>query len=74
MGLQEDTIDLLQIDGACSVSNGLEHGTDAEVLSASQCAFRRACDERGGLWCEGRVREGDSVSYTHLTLPTSDLV
>tara|TARA_R110002073_G_scaffold146502_1_gene299025 strand:- start:2071 stop:2202 length:132 start_codon:yes stop_codon:yes gene_type:complete len=34
MGLQEHTIDLLEIDGARSVSDGLEHGADAEVLCA----------------------------------------
>jgi len=40
----------------------------------NMCAqMRNFLDQTGGLWAQGALI-GKAVSYTHLTLPTSDLV
>lgn len=60
VGLEEDGVDLGEIDGFGAVSDGFDHGANAEVFDGSQGAFGAACDEVGGGIGEGGVREADA--------------
>jgi hypothetical protein len=60
VGLEEDGVDLGKIDGFGAVSDGFDHGTYAEVFDGSEGAFGAACDEVGGGFGEGGVREADA--------------
>ena len=59
--LHEDAVDLLEIHAAHAVTDGLEHGGDAEVACAAEEALRGADDELERIGREGAVREGDTV-------------
>ncbi|MCP5535792.1 MAG: hypothetical protein H7A51_06095 [Akkermansiaceae bacterium] len=61
MGLEQDGVDVLDVDGFGLVAHGLDQGADAEVFDRPECAFRTACDEVGGGFCEGGVRESCAV-------------
>lgn len=39
VGLQEDGVDLLEVDGFGAVTNGFNHGTNAEVFDGPEGAF-----------------------------------
>ena len=45
MRLQQDAVDLLEVDGADAVANGLEERADAQVAGAAQVALGGADDE-----------------------------
>ena len=57
VGLQEDAVDLLQVDGFGAVAHGLEHGAEAEVSGAPEDALGGADDEAERVVGEGRVGE-----------------
>jgi hypothetical protein len=54
-------IDLIEVDDLFTVSDGFEHGRDAEVASAAQDAFGRADDEINSIIGEGIVAELNNV-------------
>jgi len=45
MGLNENAVDLLEIDGADLVAHGLDQRTEAEIAGAAQQALGGADDE-----------------------------
>jgi len=55
--LDEDGVNLLKVDGFGAISDGFDHGADAEVFDGSEGAFGTAGDEVGGGFGEGAVRE-----------------
>lgn len=59
--LHEDAVDLLEIHTAHAVTDGLEHGGDAEVACAAEEALRGADDELERIGREGAVCDGDAV-------------
>jgi hypothetical protein len=61
MGLQEHAIDLLEIDEASLIANGLEQRTDAEVAGATQEALAGTDDQVQGLGGEGVVSQAGAV-------------
>lgn len=61
VGLQEDAVDLLEIDGLGSVSDRHHHGSDAEVSDVPPDPFARSCNEAEGIDGEGVVAERDLV-------------
>lgn len=60
VGLEEDGVDLGEVDGFGAISDGFDHGADAEVFDGTEGAFGTACDEVGGGFGEGGVRESDA--------------
>jgi hypothetical protein len=61
VGLEEDGVDLLEIDGLGAVADGFDERTDAEVFDGSEGAFRGADDEVEGLLREGVVGKADVI-------------
>ena len=61
VGLEEDGVDLFEVDGFGAVSDGFDHGADAEVFDGAEGSFGAACDEVGGGFGEGGVWESDAV-------------
>lgn len=55
--LQEDTVDLLEVDGLGTVSDGLEQGSETEVSQASEHAIGRAHEARERVGGEVGMRE-----------------
>lgn len=60
VGLEEDSVNLLEIDGFGAVPDGFDHGTDAEVLHGPEGAFGTSGDEVDGLFGKGGVGEADT--------------
>jgi hypothetical protein len=60
VGLEEDGVDLLEVDGFGAVPDGFDHAANAEVFDGSEGAFGASCDEVGGGFGEGGVRETDA--------------
>ena len=56
VGLEEDVVDLLEVDGFGAVADGFDHGANAEVFDGPEGAFGAAGDEVGGGFGEGIVR------------------
>jgi hypothetical protein len=48
VGLEEDGVDLLEIDGFGLVAHGFDERADAEVSDSAERAFRAAGDEVDG--------------------------
>lgn len=61
VGLQQDAVDLLEVDGLGAVADGLHHGGEGEVSDASEDAFAGARDEVERLVGEGVMAESDFV-------------
>ena len=61
MGLEEDAIDLLEVDGATAVADGLDQGAEAEVAGTAEVSLGGAHDEGERVRGEGRVRHCDGV-------------
>ena len=61
MGLDEDAIDLLEVDGLGAVADRLDEGSEAEILHAPEDPLGRSHDEAERLCGEGCVRQGDLV-------------
>ena len=66
MGLQEDAINVVDVDGSVGASNGLDQAADAEIAGLAQDAVGGTDDEVDGGSGEGvvgqarhgRVRDG----------------
>jgi hypothetical protein len=52
MGLQEDAVDVVEVDGFVGGADGFDHAADAEVAGLTQNAVGGADDE-----IDGRLRE-----------------
>ena len=61
MGLNEDPVDLLEIDGADLIAHGLDQRTEAEIAGAAQQAFAGTNDERQRFGGEGVVAQAGAV-------------
>ena len=60
MGLEEDGVDLLEVDDIGAVTNGLDHGANAEVFDGPEGAFGTSGDEVDGLFGKGGVGKPDA--------------
>jgi hypothetical protein len=49
VGLDEDTVDLLELDGADLVAHRFDQRTQAQIVGAPQQAFRGTDDEGQGI-------------------------
>src|SRR5271165_6347191 len=61
MGLNEDPVDLLEIDGADLIAHGLDQRTEAEIAGAAQQALGGADNEGQGVRGEGIVAQARAV-------------
>lgn len=61
MGLEKDAVDLLEVDGAGAVADGLHQSTKAEVARAAEVALAGADDESERLGGERGVGKRDGV-------------
>lgn len=59
--LVEDGVDLFEVDGFGAVSDGFDHGADAEVFDGAEGFFGAACDEVGGGFGEGGMWKANAV-------------
>ena len=57
VGLLEDAVDLLEVDVASAIADGLEQRCETEISCASQDAFGGTHDEGEGVICEGGMRQ-----------------
>ena len=55
VGLEEDGVNLGKVDGFGAISDGFDHGADAEIFDGTEGAFSATCDEVGRGFCEGCV-------------------
>lgn len=70
VGLEQDGVDVLGVDGFGLVAHGLDHGTDAEVFDRPDRALRAAGDET-----LGGVHSGTgTVTKTTGTNPAGNIV
>lgn len=63
VGLQEDAVDVVDVDGFVGGADGFDHAADAEVAGLSQDAVGGADDEIDGGLREGVVAEADAVEF-----------
>ena len=61
MGLHEDAVDLLQIDDAGLIADGLDERAKAEIFGATQQALARTHDEGERVLGEGVVPKARAV-------------
>jgi len=61
LGLDEDTVDLLELDGADLVTHHFEQHTQAEIAGAAQEALAEAPDASQRLLGEGIVAQGKTI-------------
>ena len=61
MGLVEDAVDVLVVDGASLCAYGFDHGSDGEVFDGAKVAEGDFADEVDGLGGEGVVGEPAAV-------------
>src|ERR1700735_4559486 len=64
MGLHEDAVDVVDVDGFVGRANGLDHAADAEVAGLAQDAVGGADDEVDGRSGEGVVAKSGAVEFT----------
>ena len=64
VGLQEDAVDVVDVDGLVGGADGLDQAADAEVAGLAQDAVGGADDQVDGGACEGVVAEADAVEFT----------
>ena len=60
--------------GANDVSNAMGTSVGSRAITIRQAVLIAAVFEFSGAWLAGGEGNAPPVSYTHLTLPTSDLV
>ena len=63
VGLQEDAVDVVDVDGFVGAADGLDQAADAEVAGLAQDAVGGADDEIDGGAGEGVVSESDAVEF-----------
>src|SRR5271155_3395339 len=63
VGLQEDAVDVVDVDGLGGAADGLDQATDAEVAGLAQNAIGGADDEVHGRAAEGVVPESGAVEF-----------
>src|SRR5271168_1368049 len=61
MGLQEDAVDVVDVDGLAGTADGLDQAADTEVAGLAQDAVGRADDEIDGGAGEGVVPQSGAV-------------
>ena len=61
VGLHEHAVDMVDTDDLFAVSDGFEHGGDAQVARSAQQAFAGAYDEGDGVITEGIMTQSDGV-------------
>lgn len=61
VGLEQDSVDLLEIDGFGLIAHSLDECADTEVFDSSQGAFGTAADEVDGVFGEGGVGKPGTV-------------
>ena len=64
VGLNEDAVDLLEIDGADLVAHRFDQGAETEIAGAPQQAFGGADDEGQGLRAESVVAQAGAVELS----------
>ena len=64
MGLQEDAVDDVDVDGFVGGADGFDHAADAEVAGLAQDAVGGADDEIDSGLGEGVVAKADAVEFT----------
>ena len=64
VGLQEDAVDVVDVDGLVSGADGLDEAADAEVAGLAQDAVGGADDQVHSWSCEGVMAEADAVEFT----------
>ncbi len=63
VGLQEDAVDVVDVDGLVGAADGFDHAADAEVAGLAQDAIGRADDEIDGGAGKGVVPESRAVEF-----------
>ena len=63
VGLQEDAVDVVDVDGFVGRADGLDHAADAEVAGLAQDAVGGADDQVDGGAGEGVVAKSDAVEF-----------
>jgi len=63
MGLQEDAVDVVDVDGFVGGADGLDHAADAEIAGLAQDAVGGADDEVDGGAGEDIVGESGAVEF-----------
>src|SRR5271157_5820201 len=63
VGLQEDAVDVVDVDGLVGASDGLDHAADAEIAGQAQDAVGGADDEVDGGAGDDVVRQSDAVEF-----------
>jgi hypothetical protein len=63
MGLHEDTVDVVDVDGFVGGADGLDHAADAEIAGLAQDAVGGADDEIDGGLGERVVSKSDAVEF-----------
>ena len=63
VGLQEDAVDDVDVDGFVGGADGLDHAADAEVAGLAQDAVGGADDEINGGLREGVVAKSDAIEF-----------
>lgn len=61
MGLNEDVVDLLELDGADLVAHGFDQRAQAQVAGAAQQALGGADDQGQGVGAEGVMAQAGAV-------------
>ena len=60
--LHQDAVDLVDADDLLAISDGFEHGGDAEVAGTPEQALGRAYNEGDGVLTEGVMTHADGVA------------
>ena len=63
VGLHEDAIDVVDVDGFVGAADGFDQATDAEVAGLAQDAVGASDDEIDGGLGEGIVPESDAIEF-----------
>ena len=63
VGLHEDAVDVVDVDGLVGGADGLDQAADAEVAGLAQDAVGGADDQVDGGLREGVVAEADAVEF-----------
>src|SRR5271155_89959 len=63
MGLHQDAVDVVDVDGLVGAADGLDHAADAEIAGLAQDAVGTADDQVDGRLSEGVVAELGAVEF-----------
>lgn len=64
MWLQQDTVDLLQVDGLGAIAHGFQERSHAQVSSSAKHSLRRPHDEGERVVSESVVGESNAVELS----------